>query len=232
MKRNIIIILILMIMVLTFYIGYRQAKLSKITSFDDLLRSRPLNYESLPFYESRLAEAINNKIYISSGDIVKIFGKPELINAKDLNVDNWYYRISDTQYPQYYDITMTFSKSGKMITFMSRYYMINPATVKLVISQKFWQERVVSQIDAKYLNFQDKQYHIQVEARAGLTGYVFNGPNERAPQIDRKYDRQLFPGTYTIYLEVINRNTLQVAQRIVLSDNIQLAKNETKQLQF
>jgi hypothetical protein len=237
MKRTIIISLVLLVIGIGFYLGYRQARMAKHTRFYDFQQSTPVNYESWLILASQLSNTLTNatttnKIPVTKQDIELLCGKPDAIDSKAPKLDNWHYRITDDKQPQYYDITISFDKSGKMIALVTNHQMIDPATVTIVITEPYWQDKVVAQIDPKYLSSQNKQYTIDVEARAGNDGYVFSGPNKQAIPVDRKYERRLFPGIYSFYLVIMDTTSYRRIQEILLAGNVQLTKNETKQFDF
>ena len=136
MKRIIIISLLLLIISIAFYIGYRQAKIAKLNKLHNslTLKSSQLTYETCHITASRLSSAIANKIPVTKHDIEALFGKPDSIDTNDTKSDNWHYRITDTKYPQYNDVIIVFDKSGKLVNLIMQHKLINPAVLTLSVT--------------------------------------------------------------------------------------------------
>ena len=232
MKRTIILLSIITVIGVGFYLGYRQAKIAKLKKLHNILQSSRITYESCPIIASRLSQAITNRFPVTEQDIEMIFGKPDAINTNDPKFDNWHYQIRDTNRPQYYNITIAFDKSGKMVALTFSHQIIDPAMVTLIISEPYWKEKMIAQIDPKFLDPKNKQYIVQVVARTGNEGVIFSEPNWQSILPEKKYTRQLFPGEYDMYLVVLNKQEYRKIQEIPLLENVQLIKNEIKLIQF
>jgi hypothetical protein len=169
MKRTIVISLILLIIGIGFYLGYRQAKLAKQVKFDDLMQSTPsVIYESLPILASRLSSAISTKTPVANQDIERFFGKPDSVDSNAPQFDNWHYRITDNKYPQYYDVTIVFDKSGKLVNLIMQHELINPGVLTLSVSESTWKEKISPQ----YLKENNKKYVIYLESHIDDTGLI------------------------------------------------------------
>jgi hypothetical protein len=230
MKRIIVLLLIITIIGLGFYFGYRQAKTAKLTKLHNslTLKSSQLTYESCHIIASRLSSAISNKVPVMKQDIETMFGKPESINTNDTKSDNWHYRITDTKYPQYYDFTITFDKSGKLANLIMQHSLINPAVLTLSVSESTWKEKVSPQ----YLQENNKKYVIYLESHIDDIGLISCEPVQDSIIPGKQYRREVYPGQYNIYLVIGEKDSYHTIEKILLQEKVQLAANEAKQFQF
>jgi hypothetical protein len=230
MKRIIIISLLLLIISIGFYIGYRQARIAKLTKLHNSLnlKSSELTYESCHIIASRLSSAISNKVSVTKQDIETMFGKPDSIDTNDTKFDNWHYRITDTKYPRYYDFTITFDKSGKLANLIMQHSLINPAVLTLSVSESTWKEKISPQ----YLLENNKKYVIYLDSHIDDIGLISCEPVQDSIIPGKEYRREVYPGEYNIYLVIGEKDSYHTIEKFLMQEKVQLAENETKQFKF
>lgn len=176
MKRTIIISLVLLVISIAFYLGYRQAKIAKLNKLHNILnlKSSQLTYETCHIIASRLSSAISNKVPVTKQDIETMFGKPDSIDTNDTKFDNWRYRITDIKYPQYNDVIIVFDKSGKLVNLIIQHNLINPAVLTLSVSESTWKDKISPQ----YLQENNKKYIIYLDSHIDNIGLISCEPVE------------------------------------------------------
>ncbi|MFB3895571.1 MAG: hypothetical protein ACE14V_04635 [bacterium] len=230
MRKGVFITLIVIILGITFYLGYHHAKTVKENRIRNSLNIKSLSvtYETCPIVTSRLSQAISRKALVSKSDIESMFGKPESIDTNDTKFDNWHYRITDIQYPQVYDITITFDKSGNIANLLMQHSLINPAVLTLSVSESTWKGKVKPQ----YLQENNKKYIIYLESHIDNIGLISCEPVEDSIIPEKQYRREAYPGQYDIYLVIAEKDSRHTIEKLLMQGKVQLAPNETKQFQF
>lgn len=230
MKRLILISIIIIVVSLGFYIGYHRAKVAKVKELQNSLniKSMQVSYETCPIITSKLSHALSNKAAVTKADIRLMFGKPESVDINNSKSDTWHYRITDTQYPQVYEITISFDRSGNLANIIMQHRLINPAILTLSVSESTWKEKVSPQ----YLQENNKKYIIYLESHIDNIGLISCEPVEDSIIPGKQYRREAYPGQYTIYLVIAEKDSRHTLEKFLLQEKVQLAPNETKEFRF
>lgn len=162
------------------------------------------------------------------------YGNPDSTETKEQNTE-WHYRRYSDEKTEYHDTVVTLDPNKSVIGLSVGHRIVDPAMVKLQISEEWWQKEIAAKIDPGLLSKPNAVFIVSLTNNK--SGYPLGGDaygsKPETFETNKVYSRRMVPGTYD--LEIKLRETQSPYQQFwsqILIKDLELAKNQEKLIEF
>ncbi len=165
--------------------------------------------------------------------MVELCGEPHEKRTEN-DTELWIYKFISADKLYRHSVSIRFNKDEKYTGFSSSGSLINPSHISIEISEKVWQEKVVTTIGKKNMPDANSDYHIEIWLKSDKGSPIIGGGHPRTEiAADTTYHRQVSPGVYQPTIALMNHNnTYSVVKEFALSDGISVGDNESVSIRF
>ncbi|MFA5864396.1 MAG: hypothetical protein WC975_06880 [Phycisphaerae bacterium] len=174
---------------------------------------------------------------MSEKQVRQLLGPPDSVDHNN-GMTSWHYQRFRQDKAYVFSVLIQFDPSGKCKGWGTADVIVDPATIKIMISSQYWQEHVISQVDQKVLAKAKGKIFYEVSAVHGNTSHPI-GASARGIQPGsfkpgKGYTRQMVPGRYDLVVEVrdVTEHNINRLQQIILEKDVTLGTNEEKTFKF
>ena len=191
-----------------------------------------LSYETHSEIIPLLSHRVGDDNGMTREEVRALCGEP---NEKTTGNDSetWTYRLISDDKKEELTVTITFDSTGRNSGLISQNRILNPALVKVFVSEQYWREKIAPQINPELIPAQNHRFGITIVAKCGNKGFHFAGGHPWSDvEPGKEYLRQVDPGIYDFFVVVSDKRSFQSEQEIPLGKGIELVVGATKEVRF
>ena len=139
--------------------------------------------------------------------LLNLCGKPHE-TEKTGNRELWRYRFRSADGLYTGTATLRFDEQGRYDGYATSGQLIEPSSVTIEISKGFWQKHIEARLGSENMAEHNEDYHVEIRIGTGKGGgYIIGGGHPRTEIVpERKYSREIPPGTYSIHVRLMNND--------------------------
>jgi hypothetical protein len=162
------------------------------------------------------------------------YGAPDSIETRNQDTV-WKYRRYNVDKTEYFDVSVIFNQNKRLSNITTSHNIVDPATVKLRISEEWWQKEVAAKLDPGLISKPNAVFTVSFDQ--GNTNYPLGGDAYRAKPVSFKtetsYSRSMVPGKYDLKIELRETHSpYKLLWSQILIKDCELPKNQEKEINF